>query len=162
MTPFGVAGGLAAWQPFSPMAILVIGIVGLAIGASGRDPGNLIGANMPHQAKKTVFVFPSYGLGQTQNAELRIVLARKFLSLIALVDPLPAQICFYTEGVRLCVSGSPVLDELRALQKKGVELVLCSTCLETFGLTGQLAVGVVGGMGDIITALVNADNAVTL
>ena len=113
-------------------------------------------------SKKTVFVFASYGMGQTDNAELKIKLAKKFLALIADAAPLPTQICFYTEGVKLCVTGSPVLDELRALAAKGVELVLCSTCLETFGLRDQVAVGVVGGMGDVITALMNADNAVTL
>ena len=115
----------------------------------------------PHP-KKTVFLFTSYGLGQTQDAKLKITLARKFLSLVALSDPLPAQICFYTDGVKLCTAGSPVLDELRTLQEKGVELVLCSTCLEAFGLMDQVAVGVVGGMGDIITALTNADNAISV
>jgi sulfur relay (sulfurtransferase) complex TusBCD TusD component (DsrE family) len=55
-----------------------------------------------------------------------------------------------------------VLDELRLLENKGVELVLCSTCLETFGLQDQIAIGVVGGMGDIITALMNADNTIPL
>ena len=113
-------------------------------------------------SKKTVFTFNSYGMGQTDNAELKIKLAGKFLALIADADPLPSQICFYTEGVKLCVTGSPVLDELRALAAKGVELVLCSTCLDTFGLRDQVAVGVVGGMGDIITAMTNADNTVTL
>jgi len=113
-------------------------------------------------SKKTVFVFASYGMGQTDNAELKIKLAKKFLALIADADPLPSQICFYTDGIKLCVMGSPVLDELRALTAKGVELVLCSTCLETFGLRDQVAVGVVGGMGDIITAMTNADNTVTL
>ena len=113
-------------------------------------------------SKKTVFVFASYGMGQTDNAELKIKLAKKFLALIANADPLPSQICFYTEGIKLCVAGSPVLDELRALTAKGVELVLCSTCLETFGLRDQIAVGIVGGMGDIITAMANADNAITL
>ena len=101
-------------------------------------------------------------MGQTDNGELKIKLAGKFLALIAEADPLPSQICFYTEGVKLCVTGSPVLDELRALAAKGVELVLCSTCLETFGLRDQVAIGVVGGMGDIITAMMNADNTVTL
>jgi len=113
-------------------------------------------------SKKTVFVFASYGMGQTDNAELKIKLAGKFLALIADADPLPSQICFYTEGVKLCVTGSPLLDELRTLATKGVELVLCSTCLETFGLRDQVAVGVVGGMGDIITAMTNADNVITL
>ena len=111
---------------------------------------------------KTVFVFASYGMGQTDNAELKIKLAKKFLALIAEADPLPSQICFYTDGVKLCVTGSPVLDELRTLAAKGVELVLCSTCLETFGLRNQVAIGVVGGMGDIITAMTNADNTVSL
>jgi sulfur relay (sulfurtransferase) complex TusBCD TusD component (DsrE family) len=113
-------------------------------------------------SKKTVFVFASYGMGQTDNAELKIKLAKKLLALIAEADPLPSQICFYTDGVKLCVNGSPVLDELRTLAAKGIELVLCSTCLETFGLRNQVAVGVVGGMGDIITAMTNADNTVTL
>jgi len=115
---------------------------------------------MSSLSKKTVFVFTSYGMGQTENAELKIKLAKKFLALIADADPLPSQICFYTDGVKLCIHGSPVLDELRALAAKGVELVLCSTCLETFGLRDQVAVGVVGGMGDIITALMNADNTI--
>ncbi len=117
---------------------------------------------MVSSSQRTVFIFSSYGIGQTGDPELKIVLARKFLALIAEADPLPSQICFYTDGVRLCVHGSPVLAELRALEAKGVELVLCSTCLDRFGLRDQVAVGIVGGMGDIITAMTGADNAMTL
>ncbi len=84
------------------------------------------------------------------------------MALLGSADPLPSQICFYTDGVKLCVAGSPVLEELKALADKGVELVLCSTCVETFGLRDQVAVGIVGGMGDIIEAITNADNTITL
>jgi hypothetical protein len=117
---------------------------------------------MSSPATKTVFVFNSYGMGQTDDADLKIRLSKKFLALIADADPLPAQLCFYTDGVKLCVNGSPVLDELRALADLGVTLVLCFTCLETLGLLDQVAVGVVGGMGDIITAMMSADNAIAL
>ncbi len=117
---------------------------------------------MPSSRNSTVFVFTAYGMGQTEDRDLKIRLAGKFLALIAQNEPLPAQICFYTDAVKLCVKGSPLLAELQALQAKGVELVLCSTCLETFGLTDQVAVGVIGGMGDIITAITNAGNAITL
>ncbi len=113
-------------------------------------------------SRKTVFLFTTYGMGQTDDAELKLKLAQKFLALLADANPLPAQICFYTDGVRLCVLGSPALPELHALAAKGVELVLCSTCLDTFGLRSQVAVGVVGGMGDIIAAMTGADNAVSL
>ncbi len=111
---------------------------------------------------KTVFAFTSYGLGQTDNADLKLRLAKKFLILMAEADPLPAQICFYTEGIKLCVNGSPVLEELHNLARKGVELVLCSTCLETFGLREQVAVGIVGGLGDIIAAMTQADKVITV
>jgi sulfur relay (sulfurtransferase) complex TusBCD TusD component (DsrE family) len=134
---------------------------GVARGAAHRIQTTKESA-MSSLSKKTVFVFTSQGMGQTENAELKIKLAKKFLALIAEADPLPSQICFYTDGVKLCVNGSPVLDELRALAAKGVELVLCSTCLDTFGLRDQVAIGVVGGMGDIITAMVNADNTIAL
>ncbi len=112
--------------------------------------------------RKTVFVFTTYGLGQTGDAELKLKLAKKFLALLAEVDPLPSQLCFYTDGVRLCVKGSPVLDELRRLAGLGVELVLCSTCVDTFGLREQVAVGVVGGMGDIMAAMTQAEKVVTV
>ena len=112
--------------------------------------------------KKSVFVFTSYGMGVTENADLKIALAKKFLTLIAQHNPLPAQICFYTDGVRLAAEGSPVLNELRVLQDKGVELVICSTCVDAFGLRDKVRVGVVGGMPDIITAITQADNSVTL
>ena len=113
-------------------------------------------------AKRSVFVFNSFGIGQTGDAELKMILARKFLTLIAQAEPLPAQLCFYPEGVRLCLDDSPVLAELKTLESKGVELVLCSTCLERLGLTERVAVGVVGGMPDIITAMTAADKVITL
>lgn len=112
--------------------------------------------------KKTVFVFTTYGMGQASDADLKITLAKKFLTLIASADPVPSQICFYTEGVKLCVNDSPVLGELNALAHKGVELILCSTCLDAFALRDRVAVGIVGGMGDIIAAMTRADSVVPL
>ncbi|MEW6363482.1 MAG: DsrE family protein [Acidobacteriota bacterium] len=110
----------------------------------------------------TVFVFNSYGMGHTENADLKIKLVKKALTLLGLTDPLPAQLCFYTDGVKLCVRGSPVLNELRALADQGVQLVLCSTCLEAFGLQDEVAIGIVSGMDHMITAMLNADRVVTL
>ena len=109
-----------------------------------------------------VIVFKSNGMGQTEDQGLREGLARKFLTLIADADPLPAAICFYTDGVRLACTGSPILPELRALEARGVHLVLCQTCLNAFGLVDQVEVGVVGGMPDIITALWSADKVVDI
>jgi hypothetical protein len=112
--------------------------------------------------KSIVLVFKSDGMGLTADQALRQGLASKFLTLIQDANPLPAAICFYTDGVRLACAGSPVLTELRALEARGVHLVLCKTCLDKFGLAEQVEVGVVGGMPDIITAMWSADSVIEI
>jgi predicted peroxiredoxin len=62
----------------------------------------------------------------------------------------------------MCCSGSPVIDVLKTLMTRGVELVLCQTCLVTFDLEDQVQVGIVGGMGDILETLQMAEKVVSL
>jgi len=109
----------------------------------------------------TILLFTRFGLGDAP-AELQQQLAVKYLTLTLESGHLPAKILFYTEGVRLACSGSPVLDLLRVLEQRGVELILCQTCLNYFGLLDQVQVGVVGGMGDILEALTKADKVIAL
>jgi intracellular sulfur oxidation DsrE/DsrF family protein len=94
--------------------------------------------------------------------ELQLTLIGKYLQLLDQNGVLPAVICFYTEGVKLVTDGSPVLEQLRALEKKGVRLVVCSTCLNYFGLADQLALGIAGGMNDILEAQLKAEKVITL
>lgn len=51
---------------------------------------------------------------------------------------------------------------LQEMAARGVELILCSTCLDYFGLTDQVAVGIVGGMTDIIEAMQKAEKVINL
>ena len=111
--------------------------------------------------KDAAILFTRNGLGDAPQ-ELQQKLAAKFLTLLLNSQDLPAVIVFYTEGVKLACQGSPVLDQLRQIESQGTRLVLCSTCLEFFGLAGQVAVGIVGGMGDILTALQAATKVVSL
>ena len=94
--------------------------------------------------------------------DLQGQLAIKFLSLVRDSGQLPAKILLYTEGVKLACYGSPALELLQAMQRDGVELVLCKTCLDYFGLTNQVKAGIVGGMPDIIEAMAKADKVVSL
>ena len=64
--------------------------------------------------------------------------------------------------IKLAVIGSPVLEQLRSLQAKGVHLILCSTCLNYYNLSDQVQVGIVGGMIDIIEAQRRASKVITL
>jgi len=55
-----------------------------------------------------------------------------------------------------------VLGQLKALEEKGVRLIVCSTCLEYFNLVDKVKVGIVGGMTDIIEAQMKAEKVITL
>src|SRR5512139_2203776 len=92
----------------------------------------------------SVILFTNYGMGNGPE-ELRLILAGKYLNIINQYEELPGAICFYTEGVKLVIEGSPVLDQLHALEKRGVRLIACSTCLDYFGLADKVKVGIVGG-----------------
>jgi sulfur relay (sulfurtransferase) complex TusBCD TusD component (DsrE family) len=110
---------------------------------------------------KTVLLFAAYGMGEGPEA-LQLKLAGVFLELIASQPVKPGRICFYTDGVKLACAGSPVLEVLDQLQKSGVELVLCKTCLDDFGILDKVKVGVVGGMPDIIEAMSRAGKVIRL
>ena len=111
--------------------------------------------------KNTVILITNNGIGKADE-KLQQLLAGKYFELLAQNGSLPAAICFYTEGVRLVCEGSPVIVQLRELESQGVRLIVCSTCLNYFGLTEKLHVGIVGGMGDIIEAQTKAEKVITL
>ena len=111
--------------------------------------------------KNTVILITNNGIGKADK-KLQQLLAGKYLELLAQNGSLPAAICFYTEGVRLVCEGSPVIAQLRELESQGVRLIVCSTCLNYFGLTEKLQVGIVGGIGDIIEAQTKAEKVITL
>lgn len=111
--------------------------------------------------QNTVIQITSNGMGKGDQA-LQHKLIVKYLELIQMNGTLPNAIAFYTDGVKLVVEGSPALEQLRALESKTVRLIVCSTCLEHYGLADQVRVGIVGGMTDIIEAQIKAEKVITL
>ncbi len=111
--------------------------------------------------KDTVILITNEGMGNAEP-ELQRKLIVKYFQLLLQSAALPAAICFYANGVKLAVGGSPALEELKRLESEGVRLILCSTCLEYFGLSNQVAVGIIGGMGDILEAQTKAAKVITL
>jgi selenium metabolism protein YedF len=109
----------------------------------------------------TVILITRNGMGEADQT-LQHKLVGTYLKLLDEHNLLPGAICFYTEGVRLAVEGSPVLETLKSLEKKGVRLILCSTCLNYYHLTERVRVGIVGGMGDILEAQRRAAKVITL
>jgi hypothetical protein len=110
---------------------------------------------------ETVLLVTRNGMGDAEP-ELQQKLMTIYFKLLEENQILPAAICFYANGVKLVVEGSPVIDVLKSLEAKGVRLILCSTCLNYYHLSDQVLVGIVGGMTDILEAQRRARKVITL
>ena len=62
--------------------------------------------------KDTIIQITNNGMGKADEI-LQHKLIGKYLELIQQNDSLPNAICFYTDGVKLVVEGSPVLEQLK-------------------------------------------------
>lgn len=107
-----------------------------------------------------VFLLTRAVLGEGDDV-LGAVLMKSFFVSIAAKEPLPKTILFLNGAVYLTVEGSPLLENIRDLAAKGVEILSCGTCLEHFNLKDKLAVGGVTNMYTVMERI--TDNiAVTI
>jgi selenium metabolism protein YedF len=72
------------------------------------------------------------------------------------------RLVFVNNGVKLAVDGSEVLDDLKALESQGVEILVCGTCLNHFNLLERKQVGETTNMLDIVTAMQLADKVINI
>jgi selenium metabolism protein YedF len=92
--------------------------------------------------------------------ELGHVLIRSFMHTMLSLEPLPQTVIFYNTGVKLTVKDSDVLDDLKQIEESGVSILVCGTCLNYFGITKDLSVGVISNMYDIASTMAAAGRLV--
>jgi len=124
----------------------------------GTDLGIVCGTAQGGGAS-LVIVLSSDRLGRG-NDELGDVLMRSFVHTLLTLEPRPAALILYNTGVRLASRDSAVIDDLVQLQAAGVELLVCGTCVNYFGLTDLLGAGIVSNMYDIAAAMTGAGKLV--
>lgn len=89
-------------------------------------------------------------------------LIMSFIDTLKEMGPELWRLIFLNGGVKLTVEGSECLYELQALEKKGVHILVCGTCLNHFGLLEKKQVGETTNMLDIVTAMQVADKVVSV
>ena len=85
-----------------------------------------------------------------------------FLRTLTALEPKPDALVFYNAAVKLLGPGSASAQELQALDRAGVDLLACVTCLEFFGLTAGMRVGQVSNMREIAQRLLSASKVITI
>lgn len=96
------------------------------------------------------------------DPQLGHVLMRSFFHALSESSDLPTEIFFVNGGVKLTCQGSPVLERLRTLEQRGVQMMSCGTCLDFYHLKEQLAIGGITNMYTIVESLFRADRTIRL
>lgn len=112
-------------------------------------------------AGNQVLLVTSQYLGKGSD-ELGRVLAQSFFYTLAESDNLPKAILFVNSGVKLACEGSQVINSLLSMEKRGVDILCCGTCLDYFKLKDKLYVGSITNMYSIVEQLLAAEKVITL
>ncbi|MFH1217997.1 MAG: sulfurtransferase-like selenium metabolism protein YedF [Pseudomonadota bacterium] len=110
--------------------------------------------------QELVYVVPSDTMGQG-NDELGRVLMRAYIKTMKDVSPLPAKILFFNTGVMITANESDLVEPLKNLAAKGVEILSCGTCLDFLGLKDKLLVGKTTNMYEIMQSMASASQVVS-
>lgn len=109
--------------------------------------------------QETVLVISSEFLGSGDDS-LGAVLMKGFIYAVAQQEELPGCILFYNGGAKLTTEESAMLEDLRAMEAQGVEILTCGTCLNHYGITDKLKIGSVTNMYTIVEKMSKADRII--
>ena len=140
------------------------GVFRLHLLALGTTPATGLpdaGVSVEASESGPVFLISRSTLGQGDD-QLGAILMKSFFVSLQELQPAPRAILLLNGGVQLAVDGSPVLAGLQELSRRGVNVLVCGTCLDFFQLKDKLAVGSVTNMYSILTELTAAGRAITL
>ncbi len=96
------------------------------------------------------------------DQELGSILIKAFLNTLSESETLPWRMVLFNRGVLLAVEGADTVTALSNLATLGVEILVCGTCLDYFGVKDKVAVGTVSNMYEILDTMFMASSSITL
>ncbi len=110
------------------------------------------GAEKARGTEKILLFIPSDTLGEG-DPELGSRLMLNFIKTLDEFGPDLWRIVFVNSGVKLAIQDAETLAPLKALEERGVSILVCGTCLEFFNLMDEKAAGETTNMLDIVTSM---------
>lgn len=138
--PSELTCAIPATSPELPVKTLII----IATDRLGRD----VDLNNPSPTSNT----PSLGEALMKN----------FIATLKEMGSHLWRLVFLNSGVRLTIDDSPVLNDLIELEKSGISILVCGTCLNFYGLLDKKKVGETTNMLDIVTSMDVATKVITI
>lgn len=110
--------------------------------------------------KRTIIVNSEF-LGKGSD-ELGQKLMLSFLRTLLTLEKKPDKMIFYNSGVKLLVEGTPTLEVVNELNRAGVQIVACGTCVGFFKLDDKVSKERISNMQEIATLLLESESVVTV
>lgn len=161
-TAVGNLQRLAKNQGFDAAVTEGEGVYSLAFVKNGNAPAPAAEAAAPAACGAGYTVFVGRDIIGSGDRELGTNLMRMFFYTLAQSDDLPRSVLFMNAGVKLPTEDEQVIEHLKTLVEKGVEVQVCGTCLNFYGLSDKLAVGAVSNMYDIVSQMQAAAKVITV
>ncbi len=125
-----------------------------------KEPSEYCTTDIPHFSQGDFVIAISSDRMGSGDQQLGDLLMTNFIKAIKDLDILPGKILFYNRGVMLGKDDSSVIGDLKELEKMGVRLLLCATCIEYYSLNDQINVGTLSNMYEITQSMASATNVV--
>ena len=116
----------------------------------------------PEVAQKKIMVMVGNDCMGHGDDELGEKLMVSFLKTLKEMGDELWRLVFVNNGVKLTIDGSDVLPVVQELDKDGIHILVCGTCLTHFNLLDQKQVGETTNMLDIVTAMQLADKVINI
>ncbi len=118
------------------------------------EPGACVieAASAGSDAQKILVFIPTDCLGQG-DTELGRKLMLNFIKTLSEFGQDLWRIVLVNSGVKLSIEGADTLSALQTLEKAGVSILVCGTCLEFYELMDKKGVGQTTNMLDIVTSM---------
>ena len=96
------------------------------------------------------------------DPKLGATLMKSFFYSISQMEGVIKSLVFMNAGVMLTIEGSEVLEHIKAMESRGIEVLSCGTCLDFYGLTDKLGVGLITNMYTITERMTENTKLITL
>ena len=119
-------------------------------------------AEKPETEKKKIVVMVATDRMGYGDDELGLKLMVNFMKTLKEMGDELWRLIFVNNGVKLAIDESQVLPQLKELEKGGLLILVCGTCLDHFDLLGRKQVGETTNMLDVVTAMQLADKVINI
>ncbi len=111
--------------------------------------------------QKIMVMIASEQIGKGDD-ELGTKLMRNFIITLKEMGEDLWRLVFVNGGVKFTIDESDILPDLKELEKEGVHILVCGTCLNHFKLLEKKRVGETTNMLDIVTSIQLAEKVISL